>query len=111
MSLTILERLSSEKPCGGMSHVKNKSLTVIYSLVRKHMEEIEEARRLGYSWKQIEAACQATWQMPTQAAGIVWWKTEHMISFCYRTLKRGISSLSKANTPPTMKYSIEITKA
>lgn len=90
MGLTILEKLAGQKPWG--MHVRNKSLALMYELVRKHQAEIEEALSRGYSWKQIKEACRASWQEESdKAAGISWWRISNLVESCYRAVKNGTS--------------------
>ena len=85
-----LENLALKRPRGNKIRAQNSSLSVVYELVRAHLSEIEEARMLGYTWKQIDSACREVWQEQSdQASGIVWWKSGLLIRFCYCTVKNG----------------------
>ena len=57
--MPVLERLKREIP----KHCKGVRVDNFYTLTKKFITEIEEARSLGYSWgqvcKAIEAECQA----------------------------------------------------
>lgn len=114
MALTILEALSKEKPCGGKLRVYNESLEPMYSFVKRHMAEIEEARTRGYSWKQIDAACRNLWSREEAGTDIVWWKNQHMIASCYKAVKRQTTTKRakpQSNPPMSRKYNIEVTEA
>lgn len=105
MGITILERLSKELPQG--RRIRNKSLNVIYELVRRHQGEIEEALARGYSWKQIDEACRISWQEESEkATGIVWWKSKHLVEDSYNALKKG--STQKGKNPLTLE--VKVTK-
>ena len=107
MGLTILESLSDKTPCG--FHAQNRSLDVMYELIRSHEAEIEEARERGYSWKQIDEACRESWQEHSdKAAGITWWKGGLMIESCYRAVKHGITvgKASKKKAPLSLEVTV-----
>ena len=108
MAVTILEALSAEKPNG--SHAKNKSLEVVFALIRHHMGEIEEARSRGYSWKQIDAVCRELWKADAKCSQIVWWETGHLIRDCYSAVKTGTSLHDKKSSKKSVKYSVEVTE-
>ena len=109
MAVTILEALSAEKPCG--SHVKNRSLEVVFGLIRHHMAEIEEARSRGYSWKQIDAVCRELWKADAKCSQIIWWKDGHMIESCYHAVRTGNSVRGKRKAvQEPLKFSVEVTK-
>ncbi len=108
MALTILEALSTEKPNG--NPVRNKSLEVVFALIRHHLEEIEEARTRGYSWKQIDGVCRELWKADAKSSQITWWKTGHLIRDCYRALKTGTLLHTKRPDRKSVKYSVEVTE-
>lgn len=110
MGLTILEKLASQKPCG--MQVKNKSLAVMYDLVKKHQAEIEEALSRGYSWKQINEACRESWQEESdKAAGISWWIRSNLAESCYRAVQNGrVAGKSNARKEKPLSLEVTLTK-
>ena len=107
MAVTILERLQDVKPNGRRKVSRNKSLQVIYDLVRKHQAEIEEAIARGYSWKQIDEACRQSWQVHSKAArSIQWWTKCNLIEDCYHAVTQGRSVGGKKKKAP---LSLEVT--
>lgn len=108
MAITILELLQDQTPCGNKIKIRNESLKAIYSLITRHMAEIEEARERGYSWKQIDEACREAWQDSGDSAkGIFWW-SGGLIESCYRTLKRH-SALKQKEKGKKKPLSLEVT--
>ena len=111
MAITILERLHDVKPNGRKIHVKNKSLQVIYDLVRKHMAEIEEAQARGYSWEQIDEACREAWQEDSKlASSVFWWKSSTLIADCYRAIKKGKATKPVATKTAPLSFEVTVTK-
>lgn len=115
MAVTILEALSTEKPCGNKIYVQNATLRAIYGLIEHHMAEIDEARNRGYSWKQIDTVCRELWKNEEECKGLVWWKSKDLIASCYRAIKKGkvptqkSYAISKKRTA-VKKYSVAVTE-
>ena len=87
MATTILEALIEEEPRGIAA--RNESLDVVYALVNLHMDEIEEAREHGYSWRQIEEVCKKQWETNAKCTKIIWSESHSLIMRCYQALKEG----------------------
>ena len=114
MAQTILEALSTEQPNGIMA--RNESLDIAYTLVKLHMDEIEEARKHGYSWKQIEMVCKKLWKTNAKNSKIIWPKNNSLIRKCCEAIKEGrkpqyLLTPKKSMKTPTKKYNIEVTEA
>lgn len=115
MAVTILEALSTEKPCGNRVHAQNETLRAIYGLIEHHMAEIDEARDRGYSWRQIDEVCRKLWENEESCKGLVWWRGKDLIASCYRAVKKG-KVPTRPNTsirkklPAVKKYSIAVTE-
>ena len=98
MKKSVLGELDGVMPYFGRT--RNVSLEVLYLLVKEHMEELEEARELGYSWRQINTACFRAWSEDDgPASGIWWWSDGLLIKHCYHHVKKS----SAAGQTPSMR--------
>ena len=115
MATTILEALKGKQPKGLAA--RNESLDIVCTLVNLHMDEIEEAREHGYSWRQIEEVCKKQWETNAKCTKIIWSESHSLIMRCFQALKEGrklqCSFKPKKNNikTPSKKYSIEVTEA
>ena len=115
MATTILEALIEEEPRGIAA--RNESLDVVYALVNLHMDEIEEARKHGYSWIQIEEVCKELWKTNPKSSKIIWSKSNILIMRCYQAIKKGrkphciLGRPGASKKTTSKKYNIEVTEA
>ena len=87
MPLSIKGALRGVKPAG--HRVKNASLRPVHEFVRKHLTEIEDAYKRGYSWEQIDTACWEVWTSdPERASQVWWWTTGNLTEYSYREVKK-----------------------
>ena len=77
----LLERLAAETP----KHHQTIRNDALGRLVMRHMEEIEDARKRGYSWPQICAAAKADWQESGEWSE--WWSPSR-IEARYNRIKK-----------------------
>ena len=115
MATTILEALKGKQPKGLAA--RNESLDIVCTLVNLHMDEIEEAREHGYSWRQIEEVCKKQWETNAKCTKIIWSESHSLIMRCFQALKEGrkphhILGRPEASKKTTSKkYNIEVTEA
>lgn len=80
--MTLLEQLQNTKPRFYKSGVKHEE---IFDLVKKHFDEISQARALGYSMSQISNALKKVW------GDKVDWKYVHgpcIIEYYYNKIRK-----------------------
>lgn len=79
MEKSLLERLSYERPCG-RGGSKNRTLSGVREFIKRHEQEIEEARACNYSWKQIDSAVRELYgDTDDLLKNIHWWENDALL--------------------------------
>ena len=97
--MTILERLADEEPKGHtLRGYRQEKVNKIRELIAKHFDELEAARRSGYSISQIGRAAEAAWiesgEWPFDTATSIRGVT---FENCYRDLRQEAEDNVKNN--------------
>ena len=81
--MNLLERLEQEQP---RSKTRGRS-SKVYALVLEHFDELQEARKKGYTWPQIINCAKEAWADQINWNGSKWNNSNYIDNYFYRIRK------------------------